>query len=389
MHLNILICILLAIQPGTYHKAGNGLGNSQIRFERDKVGTVAFLGGSITQNGGWRDSLCNYLQERFPDTRFTFIPAGIASMGSTPGAFRLERDVLSKGPVDLLFEEAAVNDATNRRSNEEQIRGMEDSIRHTLKANPATDIVVMHFVDPGKMETYIQGKIPEVIRNFDEVAGHYKVGTINLAKEVTDRISNGEFTWEDDFKDVHPSPFGQSIYFRSMKAFLEKAYAQAVTGNEQITPHPIPEPLDPYCYEHGSIVPFQKAIDVQGFEHINNWTPDLSAGTRKGYTNVDMLVGKHPGNSFTFQFEGNAAGIMVAAGPDAGMIEYRIDGKDVLTLDLFTRWSQQLYLPWYFTLASGLEQGKHTLVVKISRDKNAESLGHSCIIKAFYINKLR
>jgi sialidase-1 len=387
MHLNILVSILLTIQTGIYHREGGGLRNSQIRFERDKVGTVAFLGGSITQNGGWRDSICNFLQERFPDTRFTFIPAGIASMGSTPGAFRLERDVLSKGPIDLLFEEAAVNDATNGRNQEEQIRGMEGIIRHTLKANPATDIVVMHFVDPGKMETYSQGKIPEVIRNFDEVADHYKVGTVNLAKEVTDRINNGEFTWEDDFKDVHPSPFGQSIYFRSMKAFLEQSYAQAVTGNEQITPHPIPEPLDPYCYDHGSIVHFQKAIDVQGFEHINNWSPDLIAGTRKGYTNVDMLVGVHAGDGFTFPFEGNAVGIMVAAGPDAGVIEYSIDGKDVRTLDLFTRWSQQLYLPWYYTLASGLEQGKHTLVVKISRDKNAESLGHSCILKAFYINK--
>ena len=28
-------------------------------------------------------------------------------MGTTPAAFRLERDVLSKGKIDLLFEEAA------------------------------------------------------------------------------------------------------------------------------------------------------------------------------------------------------------------------------------------------------------------------------------------
>lgn len=31
-------------------------------------------------------------------------------MGSTPAAFRLNRDVLNNGSIDLLFEEADVND---------------------------------------------------------------------------------------------------------------------------------------------------------------------------------------------------------------------------------------------------------------------------------------
>ncbi len=386
MHLNILISILLALQPCTYHKAGSGLKNSQVRFERDKVGTVAFLGGSITQNGGWRDSICNYLQQRFPDTRFTFIHAGIASMGTTPGAFRLERDVLSKGPVDLLFEEAAVNDASNGRTDDEQIRGMEGIIRHSLKANPATDIVVMHFVDPDKMEKYNQGQIPEVIRNFTLVTDHYHTGNINLAEEVTHRINNREFTWEDDFKDVHPSPFGQSVYFQSMKMFLENGYSQSLNRKDKIKAHPIPEPYDSYCYDNGRIIPFQKATEVKGFEHVPAWSPTLKSGTRKDYTNVEMLVGKQPGDSFTFQFEGRAVGIMVAAGPDAGMIEYSIDGNDTLTVDLFTQWSQDLYLPWYKTLAAELDQGVHILEMKISRKKNADSAGHCCIIKSFYVN---
>lgn len=377
----------LPLHPGTYHQSGAGLLNSQIRFERDRVGKVAFLGGSITQNGGWRDSICNYLQQRFPDTRFTFIPAGIASMGSTPGAFRLGRDILSKGPVDLLFEEAAVNDATNGRNRKEQIRGMEGIIRHALSSNPATDVVVMHFVDPEKIEQYNAGQIPEVIRNFDLVADHYQVGTINLAKEVADRISNGEFTWEDDFKDVHPSPFGQSIYYQSMKAFLENAYSQPLIGDELISEHSIPPALDAYSYDKGSIISFKEAVDIQGFEHIVLWSPDLKAGTRKAYTNVDMLVGLHPGSSFTLRFEGKAIGLMVAAGPDAGVLEYRIDGKETQKVDLFTRWSQHLYLPWYYTLAAELDPGPHTLEVSISNDKNVNSAGHSCIIKAFYLNK--
>ena len=378
---------VLSLVSREFHSSEDGLGNSKIKFEREKQGTVAFLGGSITQNGGWRDSVCTYLQQRFPQTQFTFIPAGISSMGTTPGAFRLQRDILSKGPVDLLFVEAAVNDATNGRSKKEQIRGMEGIIRHTLKDNRAADIVVMHFVDPDKMETYNRGETPEVIANFNLVTAHYKLGTINLAKEVADRINNGEFTWEEDFINLHPSPFGQSIYFRSMKSFLENQYAQVNENRKNIMNHPLPETLDPFCYDGGRISPFTEATETQGFEHITSWSPPNNTATRKGYTHVDMLVGKHPGDSFTLHFEGKAVGIMVAAGPDAGMIEINIDGGETRTMDLFTLWSSQLYLPWYYTLASELEPGPHILKIEILNDRNENSVGTSCIIKSFYVNE--
>ncbi|MCB0685326.1 MAG: prolyl oligopeptidase family serine peptidase, partial [Saprospiraceae bacterium] len=192
------------------------LENFKERLGSGKKITVAFLGGSITYNGGWRDSTMTYLQARFPQVDFHFINAGIPSMGSVPGAFRAQRDVFSKGPIDLLFVEAAVNDATNGRSPEAQIRGMEGIVRHALHTNPKMDIIMMHFVDPEKMATYNQGKTPEVILQHEKVANHYNITSINLAKEVNDRILNGEFTWKDDFKDLHPSPFGQGIYARSI-----------------------------------------------------------------------------------------------------------------------------------------------------------------------------
>ena len=70
------------------------------------------------------------------------------------------------------------------------------------------------------MENYRSGKTPEVIKLHEEVAKHYNISTINLAKEVTERIDAGEFDWENDFKNLHPSPFGQNIYFQSIKTFL-------------------------------------------------------------------------------------------------------------------------------------------------------------------------
>jgi hypothetical protein len=61
------------------------------------------MGGSITEGNGWRNLVCQYLKERFPDTQFEFINAGISSTGSTPGAFRLEKDVLMMLKIQMLF----------------------------------------------------------------------------------------------------------------------------------------------------------------------------------------------------------------------------------------------------------------------------------------------
>ncbi len=374
------------IDSKSYHTIRGDLNNSAIKFEKEKIGRVVFLGGSITYNSGWRDSICQYFQQEFPETDFDFINAGIPSMGSTPGAFRFERDVLKNGKVDLLFVEAAVNDDTNKTEPEAIIRGMEGIVRHAKTANPLCDIVIMHFVDPGKIEIYRNGKIPEVIQLHEKVAEHYNISTINLAKEVTGRIDAGEFDWENDFKDLHPSPFGQNIYFSSIKQFLDYSFVYDPVNGKSITSE-IPAALDKYSYSNGILVEPKPPKQIKGWEFVKNWKPENGKGTRSNYVDVPMLVGDFPGKIIKFQFKGNAVGIAVAAGPDAGIIEYSVDNSDWKKQDLFTEWSQSLYLPWYYTLDSGLKNKKHTLQIRLTDEKNPKSTGTKCIIRYFYFNK--
>lgn len=374
------------LNSSDYHQLRSGIQNSRSVFERGQ-GRVAFLGGSITYNGGWRDSLMAFFRTRFPQTEFEFIGAGIPSMGSTPSAFRLERDVLSKGPVDLLFLEAAVNDATNGRSTNEQIRAMEGVIRHLKYSNPAIDMVMMHFVDPDKMKEYRDGRKPQVIMNHDKVADHYQIPTINLAKEVTDRIDHGEFSWEDDFKDLHPSPFGQGVYARSMIAFLENAYQGYKDSDPQIIYQPLPAKMDPWCYDHGRLIDVANAELSNGWAINPSWEPNDSTGTRANYSNVPMLISETAGSSLSFDFWGNAVGIAVAAGQDAGIIEFRVDKNNWQTLNLYTQWSSQLHLPWYYTLATGLSKGPHKLDIRVSPKKDQRSKGNACRIRYFFINQ--
>ncbi len=374
--------------PGTYHhNIRSSLLNCQIRFEKENFGRVVFLGGSITYNPGWRDSICAYLVRRFPNTQFEFINAGIPSMGSTPAAFRLERDVLSKGRVDLLFEEAAVNDASNARSSTEQIRAMEGIVRHLRYSNPGMNIIMMYFVDPDKIKDYEKGLTPSVIKNHEKVARHYNISSINLALEVTERIRKGEFNWEDDFRDLHPSPFGQGIYARSMITFLKTAFWDEVNEDAVFTNFILPEKLDDHCYDKGNLIDITKSEIVNGWHLDPSWTPEDKAGVRSNYHNVPMLVSNQPGSLLIFKFKAKAIGIAVAAGPDAGIIEYRIDDGDWQHLNLFTQWSMHLHLPWYHTLSADLPDEEHIMELRTSQLKDERSNGYSCRIRYFFINK--
>jgi sialidase-1 len=372
-----------------FHTYRSGFDNCRRKFEKEKSGRVAFLGGSITYNGGWRDSICNYLQQRFPETKFEFINAGIPSTGSVPGAFRFLHDVWSKGKIDLLFEEAAINDGPdgNSMSPVLMIRGMEGIIRHAKELNPSMDIVMMHFADPGKIKTYSEGKKPEVIQQFEKVAEYYGISTINLALEVTKRINNGEFSWEKDFVDLHPSPFGQGVYSNSITGFFNRVWREDLRLHLPPDNYKLPEKkLDKFSYSKGAYESLIRARLVKGWRYINKWRPTDVSG-REGFENVPVLEAIAPGAELKLKFNGTAVGVFVVAGPDAGMLETSVDGKPFIQTDLYTKWSNYLHLPWVYVLQDELPAGKHTVIIKISNRQNPISKGTACRIVYFVVNK--
>ncbi len=350
---------------GDWFSLRGGLDRSRRRFEAGGDARVAFLGGSITHNSGWRDQVGDDLMRRFPKTRFSFVNAGIPSFGSTPGAFRLSRDVFANGQVDLLFIEAAVNDSTNGRSREEMIRGMEGIVRHARRRSPRTDMVMLQFVDPDKVAQLDGGAIPAVIAAHEQVARRYAVPSVNLALEVTERIQGGDFTWKGDFKDLHPSPFGQKLYADAVSRMFDTAWrtpsSEAAPG-----PHPLPAPLDRGSYAGGVMVPLSAADLSEGWTLTPSWTPTDGKGTRPGFVRVPMLVTTTPGAAATLSFEGTAVGVLVTAGPDAGVIESRVDGGPWRRTDLLTRWSGRLHLPWSHVLHAGLSPGSHRMELRFA-----------------------
>jgi sialidase-1 len=310
------------------------------------------------------------------------VKAGISSLGSTPHAFRLMRDVLSKGRVDLLFVEAAVNDETNGMTPEEMLRGMEGVVRHARTHQPDMDIILLHFADPDKTAAYGDGKTPVVIAHHERVAECYGVPSINLAREVFERMHAGEFTWEKDFKNLHPSPFGHRLYAASIDRLFDASGFAAPRRAR-----PMPALLDPLSYTGGRLVAPNAVGASRGWKLDASWVPRDGKGTREGFVRVPVQVAESPDSELEFRFEGRGVGLFIASGPDAGMVEWSVDGAPAQRRDLFTQWSPQLHLPWAVMLDPGLRPGAHVLKLRLLAEKNAKSAGTACRIVHFLVNE--
>jgi len=371
---------------GNYYEKAGGLQNFYKAVATRKQATVTFLGGSITYNPGWRQKVCRYLEERFPDVKFHFIAAGIPSLGSLPHAFRLQRDVLDSGKTDLLFVETAVNDRVNGTDSATQVRALEGIIRHAKKSNPQMDIVMMAFADPDKTNDYNKGIIPVEIKNHQLLAEYYNLPFINLGKEVRDKMNNKEFTWADDFKDLHPAVFGQELYFETIKNLLQDCFDQPVA--DTITPKVLlPKPLDRASFQNGKYYNIKNERFTNGWTVTDKWQPADGLPTREGFVNVPVLSSNTPGTALSLPFKGTAVGIAVVSGSDAGTIAYAIDNGEFKTIDLYTPWSGMLHLPWYVLLGSDLKKGNHTLTIRIGAQKNKASKGNACRIVNFLVNE--
>jgi len=357
-----------------YFTLRNGLDNSRLKFQHEKRGRIAFLGGSITASAGWRDHVIEYFKQRFPETEFDFVSAGISSLGSVPHAFRLRQDIIAHGSVDLLFVEAAVNDSTNTKNPVHMLRGMEGLVRQMRLLNPAIDIVHLHFVMPEHIEDYKQGRVPVSIQQHEKVAVAYGNASLNLSLEVKERIGAGEFSWERDFKNLHPAPFGHQLYAKSIARMVEATFKNPL--RESVSPHTLPSlPLDSQSYYRGRFGSIRDVKTIRGFRIDESWAPADGKGTRAGFVNVPALVGTDPGAEFEFTFEGTAVGLFVTSGPDSGDIEYKIDSRDYRLVSPFTQWSPGLHLPWALILDDELNAGVHTVRVRITKSSDDKSRG--------------
>ena len=109
-----------------------GLPATAAKLDAGEPVTIAYFGGSITEQNGWRIQSAELLKKLYPKAAIRSINAAIGGTGSDLGAFRLAHDVLRHKP-DLVFIEFAVNDAGAK---DDRVRkAVEGIVRQIRKCN--------------------------------------------------------------------------------------------------------------------------------------------------------------------------------------------------------------------------------------------------------------
>ncbi len=146
-------------------------------------------------------------------------------------------------------------------------------------------------------------------------------------------------------------------------------------------------PLERYNLENGSYYYPNEIPHDKDWVLNKKWVPADSLPEAPGFVNRIVLLGSTPGAKLSIPFEGNAIGIAVLSGPDAGMISWSVDQKPSRVLDLSTAFSLIEHFPLYEVLEQELDASPHVLNIMILSDKNSKSKGTACNIVYLLLNK--
>lgn len=176
------------------------------RIRRRGKGTIAFIGGSITQGAGASSEERCYaarvfatMKRRFPEAELRYVNAGVGGTTSHFGVARVEADVLTYKP-DLVFVEFSVNDMSSPLY-EETYEGL---VRRILLSDSEPAVVLIHnmFYDSGNSAQDIHGPIGD----------YYNLPAVSLYEAIYPAVKDGLLKPETLATDyLHPTDEGHRL----------------------------------------------------------------------------------------------------------------------------------------------------------------------------------
>ncbi|MEZ0264602.1 MAG: SGNH/GDSL hydrolase family protein [Phycisphaerae bacterium] len=305
---------------------------------------VAYLGGSITAQEGWRPKSLAMLQAAFPKAKVSQVNAAIGGTGSDLGVFRLKQDVLDHKP-DLLFVEFAVNDGGT--SPERIIKCVEGIVRQAWRALPECDVCFVYTVTESLVPPLYEGKMQRSASAMEKVAEHYGIPTIHMGVEVAKLAKAGTLLWKqakpktDEERKavegkvlfapdgVHPFPdTGHALYVeaieRSWPAIAKASFGGPAGAPRALSPHNLEAPVRADNYENAKIVPLAKLKLSKGVAKLD--AAKDSVGKRFANRLPELHKATKAGETIEFKFRGTYAAIYDVIGPDCGQVSVAVDG---------------------------------------------------------------
>lgn len=335
------------IRPLAECVARQGLPNFYGKLAAGGELKIAYFGGSITAQPGYRVHSREHFQKAYPACQIKEINAAIGGTGSNLGALRLEHDVLRHKP-DLIFVEFAVNDGGARPY---AIRkSMEGIVRHIWRDLPGTDILFVYTLTVSNVKELQEGKMQRSASVMEDIADYYGIPSIHMGLEVVKleaagkllmkasdkeltRVSGDELNISaDNFVNadgkipfagdgVHPyANTGHQLYMDAIRRSLPaiEAAGKANAGRD------LPAAMVKECWEKVVTVPLDHPwVKVSGSWEKNE---PSHAVTKAFLGRMDPFFTFSPAAEIRFRFKGTTAALYNLLGPHGCIFEKSIIG---------------------------------------------------------------
>ncbi|MBQ2967715.1 MAG: SGNH/GDSL hydrolase family protein [Clostridia bacterium] len=348
----------------------DGLNNTLLKLQKGEDVTIAYLGGSITQQNTWRTYTTKWFEENY-EGNITEVNIGIAGTGANLAVCRIDQDILVHNP-DLVFIEYAVNGG--------EAKDMEGMVRKVWEHDPTTDICFVYTTITSNYSTYAAGDIHNYAKVFEGVAEYYGVPSVFFGKQAFDLYDQGKLTLSAKTQEegkilyttdgVHPTTDGgwlaAGAIARSVvnmeKTFDKETYTE--------TNHTMPETY----YDAFPWVDASYSMDWDKMKFEGTWM-DCSLDESNNFKNFPYSGGylsefkkmfpkltgtKVAESSVTVKFKGTDIGVFEAGGQFSGQLRVIVDGTELSSkLKLYNNNDSKLRHQYYFI--DTLPYGEHTV----------------------------
>jgi len=355
----------------------SGLPNVLAKLQAGDEVRIAYLGGSITAQAGWRPKTLAWFREQFPKAKVSEINAAIGGTGSDLGVFRLGHDVLRHQP-DLLFVEFAVNDGG---AAPEQIhRCMEGIVRQTWRHDPTTDICFVYTLAHNMLQTLQEGSYPRSAMAMEDIAEHYAIPSVHMGIDVARLEKEGKLIFKaakpktEEEKTaigdkvlfspdaVHPyTDSGHQLHLEAIVRSMAQIREQGEPG-----PHRLLEPFRTDNWEAAQMVPLSRAKLSAGWQRLDPKTDTMAK--RFGGKLPEVWKAERPGESVRFRVRGSVVRIYDLVGPDCGQITIQVDDQPAYIRPRFDAYCTYHRLS-HFAIGKALTDTEHTITLTIHADQ--------------------
>ncbi|QNN24616.1 hypothetical protein HED60_20850 [Planctomycetales bacterium ZRK34] len=319
-----------AAAPSTdFYKVRDGIQNSQYFFANDRVGNqyLFFLGNRTLAGEGLKDTGLRYsaqmmkgFKKHFPNANPREVRQPMPG-GSWFGMYRSARGQPVFGEKICSGHLAILDFAAEDRGVPiDQVKlTIEAMVREVLLYRSTHSQMLVYTLTPEMLEAYRAGKTPEYIRVSEQIADHYKIPSLNLARYAADRIIAGEISFSDfSANGVTPTDAGAKIYAEATEQFID-ALMTAYPVPDKPTRHKLPDPLFEKTHDQARIVAYEDPVVKP------------SKGWKSGQESPigpfrHLLVSDTVGDTVTLKFRGSEIGIIDVVDKDSADLAYSIDG---------------------------------------------------------------